>query len=258
MLIQGDCLEEMDRLIKEGVKVDAVITDPPYGTTACSWDEVIPFKEMWQRLNLIIKDNGAICLFGSEPFSSYLRISNIKNYKYDWKYKKRIASNFASAKYKPMKHIEDVVVFSGSNKKINYYPIMQVRADSGKERIKAGFKYNSKGKADFIGGIERNNIDSFYKENEKYPEDIQEFNNRAKGDRGSHPTQKPVALMQYLIKTYTNKGDVVLDFTMGSGTTGVACIKEKREFIGIEKDTKYFKIAQQRIENEKNNLTLPL
>ena len=237
----------MDNLIEQGVKVDSIIADIPYGTTACKWDTVIPFEEMRPRLNKLIKDNGAIVLFGSEPFSSALRMSNIENYKYDWKYKKRIASNFASAKYQPMKHIEDVMIFSKDGKKINYYPVKQPRAESGKNRIKAGFKYNSEGKADFIGGINRNTTQVDYDKDLKFPEDIQGFNNRAKGDRGSHPTQKPVALMEYLIKTYTNEGETVLDFTMGSGSTGVACKNLNRKFIGIEKDKEYFKIAEKRI-----------
>ena len=237
----------MNKLIKDGITVAAIITDPPYGTTACKWDSVIPFDKMWERLNRLIKPNGAIVLFGSEPFSSALRMSNIKNYKYDWKYKKRIASNFATAKYQPMKHIEDVIVFSKEGKKINYYPIKQPRSASGKNRIEHGFSYNSEGKADFIGGIKRNNTDTEYDSDLKFPEDIQEFNNRAKGDRGVHPTQKPVALMEYLIKTYTNEGETVLDFTMGSGSTGVACRKLNRNFIGIELDQTYFDIATKRI-----------
>jgi len=246
-LINGDCLEEMDKLIEKGIVVDSIICDPPYGTTACKWDSIIPFDDMWEKLNKLIKPNGAIVLFGSEPFSSALRMSNIKNYKYDWKYKKRIASNFASAKYQPMKHIEDIVVFSRDGKKINYYPIKQQRAESGKSRINAGFKYNSEGRADFIGGITRNNTDAEYDADLKYPEDIQEFNNRAKGDRGQHPTQKPVALMEYLITTYTNENETILDFTMGSGTTGVACKNLNRQFIGIELDEKYYQVAKERL-----------
>lgn len=246
-LIKGDCIEEMDKLISEGVKVDAIITDPPYGTTACKWDSVIIFNDMWKRLNKLIKPNGAIVLFGVEPFSSALRMSNVGNYKYDWKYKKRIASNFASAKYQPMKHIEDIMIFSRDGKKINYYPIKQPRAESGKNRINSGFKYNSAGKADFIGGIKRNNTEVDYDSELKFPEDIQEFNNRAKGDRGFHPTQKPVALMKYLIKTYTVESELVLDFTTGSGTTGIACKQMNRDFIGIELDDEYFEIAEKRI-----------
>lgn len=246
-LHNGDCLAVMDSLIKKGIVVDAIIADPPYGTTACKWDSVIPFNPMWERLNKLIKPNGAIVLFGSEPFSSALRMSNIKNYKYDWKYKKRIASNFASAKYQPMKHIEDVMVFSKDGKKVNYFPIKQPRAESGKNRIKAGYKYNSEKGGEFIGGIKRNVTDGNYDENLKFPEDIQEFNNRAKGARGLHPTQKPTALMEYLVKTYTNDGDTVLDFTMGSGTTGVACNDLDRDFIGIELDLGYFEIARRRI-----------
>ena len=246
MLIHGDCLEEMDRLIKDGVKVDAVITDPPYGTTACSWDEVIPFKEMWQRLNLIIKDNGAICLFGSEPFSSYLRISNIKNYKYDWIWNKVKSVGNLVAKYRPMQQTETISCFS-MGKKINYYPITKKRPKPIKTKESKRAEQMGEKKDKAYRGL----IDCWQ------PTNLIKFSN-ANRKNTFHPTQKPVTLMQYLIKTYTNKGDVVLDFTMGSGTTGVACIKEKREFIGIEKDTKYFNIAKQRIENEKKNLSLPL
>ena len=249
-LVKGDCLEAMDGLIQQRVKVDAVITDPPYGTTACSWDYVIPFNDMWRRLDILVKPNSPIVLFGNEPFSSSLRMSNIKKYKYDWKYKKRIASNFASSKYQPMKHIEDIMVFSQSGEKVNYYPIKQARAESGKNRIEAGFKYNSKGRGEYIGGIERNNTDVEYDSDLKFPEDVQEFNNRAKGDRGLHPTQKPVALMEYLINTYTQEGEIVLDFTMGSGTTGVACSNLGRKFIGIEVDEKYYDTAIKRILKE--------
>jgi len=255
-LIKGDCLEEMDKLIAQGVKVDSIITDIPYGTTACKWDTIIPFDKMWERLNKLIKDNGAIVLFGSEPFSSALRMSNIKNYKYDWKYKKRIASNFASAKYQPMKHIEDIMIFTLKGKKTMYNPIMQKRSDSGNKRVKAGYVTNSEKGGDFIGNMQRTVTNATYDTNMKYPEDIQEFNNRAKGARGLHPTQKPVALMEYLIKTYTNEGETVLDFTMGSGSTGVACKNLNRDFIGIELDEKYFEIAEARIKDCKKELDI--
>lgn len=246
-LYKGDCLEIMDELIKEGVKVDAIICDPPYGTTACSWDNIIPFNEMWERLNKLSKEGTPIVLFGGEPFTSVMICSNIKNFKHKWYYKKRIASNFASAKTQPMKHIEDVCVFSKDGKKVNYYPIMQERAESGKQRIKAGFKYNSETSNETMNNMKRTNTESDYNQNLKFPENIQEFNNRAKGARGKHPTQKPIELMEYLIKTYTREGDTVLDFTMGSGSTGVACNKTGRNFIGIELDEKYFNIAKERI-----------
>ena len=249
-LRQGDCLEVM-KTIKSG-SIDAIITDPPYGTTACKWDSVINFELMWEQLNRIIKPNGAIVLFGNEPFSSALRMSNIKDYKYDWKYKKLIASNFASAKYQPMKHIEDIMIFGKG--RLNYYPIKQPRSESGKNRIEAGFKYNSKKGGDFIRNIERTVTNQEYHKELKFPEDIQVFNNRAKGDRGHHPTQKPIKLMEYLIKTYTNENETVLDFTMGSGTTMVACQNTNRNGIGIENDKNYFEIAKKRIEENKYKL----
>ena len=243
-LINGDCLIEMQKL--ENQSVDLILTDLPYGTTACKWDNIIPYEPMWKELKRIRKEKTPIALFGNEPFSSHLRISNINEYKYDWKYKKLIASNFASAKYQPMKHIEDVMIFGKGV--LNYYPIKQERAESGKSRIEAGYKYNSKKGGDFIGNINRTVTDQDYDKNLKFPEDIQTFNNRAKGDRGYHPTQKPIKLLEYLIKTYTKENETVLDFTMGSGSTGVACKNTNRDFVGIELEKEYFDIAKERIE----------
>ena len=243
-LINGDCLVEMQKL--ENQSVDLILTDLPYGTTACKWDNIIPYEPMWKELKRIRKEKTPIALFGNEPFSSHLRISNINEYKYDWKYKKLIASNFASAKYQPMKHIEDVMIFGKGV--LNYYPIKQERAESGKSRIEAGYKYNSKKGGDFIGNINRTVTDQDYDKNLKFPEDIQTFNNRAKGDRGYHPTQKPIKLLEYLIKTYTKENETVLDFTMGSGSTGVACKNTNRDFVGIELEKEYFDIAKERIE----------
>ena len=243
-LHNGDCLIEMQKL--ENQSVDLILTDLPYGTTACKWDNIIPYEPMWKQLKRIRKEKTPIALFGNEPFSSHLRISNINEYKYDWKYKKLIASNFASAKYQPMKHIEDVMIFGKCV--LNYYPIKQERAESGKSRIEAGYKYNSKKGGDFIGNINRTVTDQDYDKNLKFPEDIQTFNNRAKGDRGYHPTQKPIKLLEYLIKTYTKENETVLDFTMGSGSTGVACKNTNRDFVGIELEKEYFDIAKERIE----------
>ena len=243
-LINGDCLVEMQKL--ENQSVDLILTDLPYGTTACKWDNIIPYEPMWKQLKRIRKEKTPIALFGNEPFSSHLRISNINEYKYDWKYKKLIGSNFASAKYQPMKHIEDVMIFGKGV--LNYYPIKQERAESGKSRIEAGYKYNSKKGGDFIGNINRTVTDQDYDKNLKFPEDIQTFNNRAKGDRGYHPTQKPIKLLEYLIKTYTKENETVLDFTMGSGSTGVACKNTNRDFVGIELEKEYFDIAKERIE----------
>jgi len=233
MLIQGDCLEEMDKLIEQGVVVDAIITDPPYGTTACRWDSVIPFNEMWKRLNKLIKPNGAIVLFGSEPFSSALRMSNIKNYKYDWVWDKKKGSNYATAKKMPLKNHEIISVFQN---KINYIPQMR----KGKMRNKKSY---SKG-GGVYGSLKSNNKDNY--NDEYYPTTILEFSNASQKGK-VHPTQKPVALMEYLIKTYTNENETVLDFTMGSGTTGVAAKNTNRKFIGIELDKEYFKIAEARI-----------
>jgi len=243
-LYNGDCLEVMQDIPNNSI--DFILTDLPYGTTQCKWDNIIPYDPMWEQLKRIRKEKTAVALFGNEPFSSHLRLSNINQYKYDWKYKKLIASNFASAKYQPMKHIEDIMIFGKG--RLNYYPIKQPRSESGKNRIEAGYKYNSKKGGDYIGGIKRNNTTSNYDRNFKYPEDIQTFNNRAKGDRGLHPTQKPIKLLEYLIKTYTKENETVLDFTMGSGSTGVACKNTNRDFVGIELQKEYFDIAKERIE----------
>jgi site-specific DNA-methyltransferase (adenine-specific) len=251
-LFNGDCLEVMDRLIEKGIKVDAIITDIPYGTTSCKWDSIIPLDDMWKRLNNIVKDKSSpIVLFGAEPFTSQLVCSNIKNFKWKWYYKKLIASNFASAKYQPMKHIEDICVFTKNGDTPIYLPIMQERSDSGKNRIKAGYKYNSETPNESMGNIKRTVTEQEYDEDLKFPENIQTFNNREKGARGSHPTQKPISLMEYLIKSHTKEGDFILDFTMGSGTTGVACVNTNRNFIGIELDENYFNIAKDRIEKAK-------
>jgi len=235
-LYKGDCLEVMDRLIEQGIKVDAIITDPPYGTTACKWDSVIPFDEMWLRLNKLIKPNGAIVLFGSEPFSSALRMSNIKNYKYDWVWNKRLAGNVFLAKSQPMKIHENILVFNSS--KESFYPIKTdlEKSRNYKDKYGGGESFGKKGTGDKIHTTKGKNPKSII--------DISNANRKG----NTHPTQKPVALMEYLIKTYTNEGELVLDFTMGSGTTGVAAKNLNRNFIGIEMDDKYFEIAKERIE----------
>ena len=230
-LIHGDCLKVMESLIKDGVLVDAIITDPPYGTTACKWDSVIPFDEMWARLKKLIKPNGAVVLFGSEPFSSALRMSNIKEYKYDWVWDKTRGSNFASLKFQPFKCHELISIFS---KKSHIYnpQLTKSRAyvrPSGEKSIVYGMKHDS---------IKTENTGF------RHPLSIQAFK---KDQNALHPTQKPVALMEYLIKTYTLPGETVLDFTMGSGSTGVAAKKLGRNFIGIELEAEYFEIAKNRI-----------
>ena len=228
-LYKGDCLEVMDRLIKEGVRVDMILTDPPYGTTACKWDSVIPFDEMWERLNRLIKPNGAIVLFGSEPFSSALRMSNIKKYKYDWLWNKRPV-NFLNAKRQPLREVENIMVFNSkiyNPQGLIYKEQINKRSNSTETNSKHGLSNKS-----------------YYT---NYPKQILRFI----GERGLHPTQKPVALLEYLIKTYTNEGELALDFTMGSGSTGVACINTNRKFIGIELNENYFNIAKGRLENIK-------
>lgn len=207
-------------------------------------------------INRIVKNEQTpILLFSQQPFTTELIHSNIKNFKYIWYYKKLIASNFASAKFQPMKHIEEICVFTKNGKTPKYNPIMQERAKSGTNRINAGFKYNSETLNETMGNIKRNNTEQEYNPNLKFPENIQTFNNREKGARGLHPTQKPLSLMEYLVKTHSNEGDLILDFTMGSGTTGVACLNTNRNFIGIELDEKYFNIAKERIENAKKGIT---
>lgn len=237
-LKQGDCLELM-KDIPDG-SIDLVLTDPPYGTTACKWDNVIPFEPMWEQLHRIIKPNRAVILFGTEPFSSALRMSNIKNYKYDWIWEKEQGANFMLCKYQPYKVHENVSVFS---KKTHLY----------KPQMIQGKPYTSgKGTS---GDITKNVIKvQTQNKGTRYPRSIQKFNTEKKNSK--HPTQKPIALLEYLIKTYTIEGETVLDFTMGSGSTGVACVNTNRNFIGIELDEKYFNIAKERIENatlEKEN-----
>ena len=235
-LYQGDCLEIMDKLIEQGIKVDAIITDPPYGTTACKWDNVIPFDEMWKRLNKLIKSNGAIVLFGSEPFSSALRMSNIKNYKYDWIWVKSRNSNPSLAKSQPLRHYENILVFSKNNNKVLYYPQME-EGEEYKTTKGAGGK--------FAGSKVNKTEQKIEKRKGRYPKNVINFKS-CYPNKIVHPTQKPVALLEYLIKTYTNEDEVILDFTMGSGSTGVACLNTNRKFIGIELDEKYFEIAKKK------------
>ena len=240
-LLHGDCLELM-KSIPDG-SVDAIITDPPYGTTACKWDSIIPFDLMWEQLNRIIKPNGAIVLFGSEPFSSALRMSNIKNYKYDWIWDKRKAGNFALGNRQPLKTHEIISIFS--LKSHNYYP-QKIILEKPQTRHLGKKSINRKD--GFAGGIgEKIKYGKDYEPNKKLPISIQQFKKDNYKNNLYHPTQKPVALLEYLIKTYTNENETVLDFTMGSGTTGVACVNTNRNFIGIEMDDKYFEIAKNRI-----------
>lgn len=246
----GDCLKVMDELIKKGIKVDMILTDPPYGTTACKWDNVIPFDDMWKQINKLIKFNGAIVLFGTEPFSSRLRMSNLEDYRYDWKWDKVKGSNFVNAKKMPLKRYEDICVFY--KKQPVYNPQMEKRDKKNERKSgKTKLEKNNITNVNLLTGVDT-------KGKLKYPTTKLEYNRSAKELNSKyilHPTQKPVELLEYLIKTYTNENEVVLDFTMGSGSTGVACMNTNRNFIGIELDEKYFEIAKNRIEESiKSNL----
>jgi DNA modification methylase len=242
-LLHGDCLELMSNI--PTASIDMILCDLPYGITACKWDTVIQFDQLWNHYKRVIKPNGAIVLFGSQPFTSALIMSNPKWFKYEWIWEKSRGSNFAATKYMPMKEHEHILVFAKN--KTTYNPILQQRIDGGRERLSRA--YNPTGKVyEIYGGIvdkKRNTHDPLM----RCPRSIQKFHS----DRGLHPTQKPVALCEYLIKTYTNEGETVLDNCMGSGTTGVACINTNRKFIGIEKEEKYFNIAEKRINEAKYN-----
>lgn len=244
-LMHGDCLEKMGG-IGDG-SVDMVMTDPPYGTTACKWDSVIPFEPMWAHLKRVIKPRGAIVLTTQEPFTSALISSNIKMFKYRWVWQKDNGSNFFAAKFMPLNDVEDVPVFSfgginnGCKIPMAYNP--QGIQSVCRTRINAsgvGGKVGENRKTSMKGGV------SYQQMTTGYPGMILRLQ---RDGNHEHPTQKPVALMEYLIKTYTLEGETVLDFTMGSGTTGVAAKQTGRSFIGIELDPEYFKIAKGRIEN---------
>ena len=246
-LMFGDCLERMKE-IPDG-SVDLILTDPPYGTTACKWDSVIDFTLMWEQLKRIIKPNGAIVLFGSEPFSSKLRCSNLEMFKYDWIWEKSKGSNFTHAKNMPIKFHETVSVFSKgktihksqSNNRMPYNPQGLVKVDKKWSRPK---KYDTEHKL----SRESHKLERVI-EFENYPKSILKFTNSDNRERGLHPTQKPVSLLEYLVKTYTQENETVLDFTFGSGSTGVACLNTNRKFLGIEMDAKYYEIACNRLNN---------
>ena len=243
-LMQGDCIERMKEI--DAGSVDMVLADPPYGTTACKWDSVIPLEPMWEQLKRIIKPNGAIVMTASQPFTSKLVMSNPRWFKYCWVWEKDNASNFFAAKFQPLNNTEDVIVFSsggcnnGTKAPVAYFP--QGVEDCRKEIV------NGKSVGGLVGKAHKTAMKEgkrYTQSKTGYPKKVIKFNR----DKGAvHPTQKPVALMEYLIKTYTNEGDTVLDFTMGSGSTGVAAANNNRNFIGIELDPEYFAIASSRIE----------
>lgn len=250
-LYNGDCLEIMKSISDESV--DMVLCDPPYSETRAKWDVCLDFDKLWVEYNRVVKKNGAVVLFGNEPFSTRLRMSNIEQYKYDWKWIKNHPTGFANANYRPMRKYEDIMIFSksnasagGKNNSMVYNPQGIVQLDMIK-----------KNRTNRMGLIDENNVnrgknnimkcDSEYVQKyTNYPSNILFFNIETER---FHPTQKPIDLLEYLIKTYSNEGDIVLDNTMGSGSTGIACVNTSRNFIGIELDEKYFEIAKERIDD---------
>lgn len=252
-LILGDCLLEMQVLISKGIKVDMILCDLPYGTTDCAWDTVIPFEPLWDCYKRIIKENGAIILTASQPFTSALVMSNPKLFKYEWIWEKNRGSGHLNAKIMPMKYHENILVF-GDN--ITFNAIRESYSKTSTDRYNAGEVWKPKKKIsneNIVYGKFKNENRVFLNPDGKSPSSIKYFKtvDIQNGSR-IHPTQKPVDLMKYLILTYTNENETVLDNTMGSGTTGVACINLNRNFIGIEKEQEYFDMAKRRIKAEEN------
>jgi site-specific DNA-methyltransferase (adenine-specific) len=238
-VIQGDCLEVM-RSIPDG-SIDAVICDPPYGTTACKWDIIIPFEPMWEQLKRITKKNGAIVLFGSQPFTSALVMSNQKMFRYQWIWQKERGANFLQGNFQPLKVHEDINVFAigktvyNPQKTINTKKKQVTSSENSQKRKEAGLSVTHFRSSDI------------YEKDKLLPRSIQYFSRDIPKGGTVHPTQKPVALMEYLIKTYTNEGETVLDFAAGSGTTGVAAKNLNRNFILIEKEPEYVEIIKKRL-----------
>lgn len=231
-LLHGDCLELMKE-IPDG-SVDMILADLPYGTTACKWDTIIPFEPLWEQYERVIGKNGAIVLTASQPFTSALVMSNPKWFKYSWVWQKSRAANGMIARHQPLKYHEEVLIFGKGRVTYNPQGIVRVNEEASQGGVSSDIKGNQKRDRKYI------------KKYTNYPSTIQPFKSEGKT---VHPTQKPVPLMEYLIKTYTNEGDTVLDNVMGSGTTGVACKNLGRKFIGMELDEEYFNVAKERIEN---------
>jgi site-specific DNA-methyltransferase (adenine-specific) len=245
-LFQGDCLEIMQSIPDRSVNM--ILCDLPYGTTACKWDTVIPFEPLWEQYKRLIKPNGAIVLTASQPFTSQLIMSNLPWFKYELVWEKSKGCNFTHAKNMPIKFHENIVVFSCApighvsqlgDRRMNYYP---------QGLVKVNKKWSRPKRYDTEHGLKREShkLERII-EFENYPKSVLKFGNSSNKERGLHPTQKPLALFEYLIKTYTQEGDIVLDNAMGSGTTGVACRNLNRDFVGIELDAEYFAIAEKRI-----------
>lgn len=234
-LMQGDCLERMKE-ISDG-SVDAVICDPPYGTTTCKWDSVIPLELMWEQLKRIVKPNGAVVIFSSQPFTTALIYSKMDCFKYTMVWKKSKCGSPLTAKYKPLTKHEDVNVFSLHKKTLNYYPQMENGAPYSRK-----FTPNKTNNMGFgISGVQTDNKGT------RHPTTVLDYPQKWRRQDQIHPTQKPVELMGFLVKSFTQEGEVVLDFTSGSGTTGVSCVNTNRKFIGIEMDENYFNVAKNRI-----------
>jgi len=237
----GDCLEVM-KLIDDK-SIDMILCDLPYGTTACKWDTIIPFEPLWEQYKRIVKDNGAIVLTASQPFTSALVMSNVKMFKYEWVWESNKSPNFAQAPYMPLKNVENVLVFSyggcahPAKNRMKYNP-------QGVTKVSKVCKQKTVGKYLHRGGMPT--AETYEQRGTGYPTQVIRVD---KDSKTIHPTQKPVALFEYLIKTYTNEGDLVLDNCIGSGTTAIACINTSRNWIGIEKDEKYVEIANQRIKD---------
>ena len=252
-VFNGDCLEIM-KSIPDG-SIDMVLCDLPYGTTACKWDVVIPFDKLWEQYNRIVKDNGAIVLFADEPFTSRLICSNIENFKYRITWNKDIGGGYLNAKIMPLKQTEDMCVFSKvNNGRYTYNPIMR---DKESNRIRPIGRRGPANPSTY--GASNGQLSEDYNPKKSYPTNLVKLSSKTaecNSIHRVHPTQKPVALLEYLIKTYTNEGETVLDNTMGSGSTGVACVNTNRKFIGIEMDENYFNIACDRIKNRTRQLDL--
>jgi site-specific DNA-methyltransferase (adenine-specific) len=237
-IIEGDCLEVMKEIPDKSV--DMILCDLPYGTTACDWDTIIPFDPLWEQYERVIKDNGAIVLTASQPFTSALVMSNPKMFKYEWIYQKTKATNFFNAKKNPMKYHENILVFGKGL--VNYYPIME-----DGEPYKKVHRNDNKDDCTY-GKSTRKNGDVFVNKGTRYPSSIIKSFTNPSGRGQLHPTQKPIELFEYLIKTYTKEKELVLDNCIGSGTTAIAALNTGRFFIGIEKEPKYVEIARKRVE----------
>ena len=249
-LYKGDCLEVMKEIPDKSI--DMILCDLPYGTTACKWDSVISFDLLWEQYERITKDNGAIVLFGKQPFTSALIMSNVKIFKYELIWKKNVPTGFFNAKKQQMSIHENILVFY--KKQPTYNPQMVKRSE---EEYRKSVRINDSecnNPEIYNSGRKKLIRKTAEEQRYKYPTTMCEFEKNRKTDTKLHPTQKPVALLEYLIKTYTNENEIVLDNCMGSGSTGIACLNTNRKFIGIEKEEKYFEIAKERINNHIENI----